>query len=123
MFQTTATDTQTTRTNRAKDRLEVVLCGNSQEIQAEDKGFEPSTGFPAPDFESGSNDRKANKNKASQNLATHVLTSIAKESLEASRQAVQILLNSIPLDALFSLGILGPILGALRDAERDIENI
>jgi hypothetical protein len=23
-------------------------------LEAEDKGFEPSTGFPAPDFESGS---------------------------------------------------------------------
>lgn len=44
----------TTHTDQAKDRLEVVLCGNSQKIQAEDKGFEPSTGFPAPDFESGS---------------------------------------------------------------------
>ncbi len=101
----------------------MVLYGNSHEFQAEDKGFEPSTGFPAPDFESGSNDRKANKNKASHNLATLVLTSIAKESLEASRQAVQRLLNSIPLDDHYSLGVLGPILGALRDAERDIENI
>lgn len=52
--QTTASDTQTTHTDQAKDSLELVLCGNSQEIQAEDKGFEPSTGFPAPDFESGS---------------------------------------------------------------------
>jgi hypothetical protein len=53
-LQTTAIDTQTARTDQAKDTLEVVLCGNSQGIQAEDKGFEPSTGFPAPDFESGS---------------------------------------------------------------------
>jgi hypothetical protein len=29
----------------------VCLCGC---FLAEDKGFEPSTGFPAPDFESGS---------------------------------------------------------------------
>jgi len=51
------------------------------------------------------------------------LLSIAKESLEASRQAVQKLLDSIPMDDHYSLGILGPILGALRDAEREIEFI
>ena len=52
-----------------------------------------------------------------------VLLRVAKQSLEASRQAVEKLLNSIPLDDLYALGILGPILGALRDAEQDIENI
>ena len=51
------------------------------------------------------------------------LLSIAKESLEASRQAVEKLLDSIPLDDNYSLGILGPILGALRDADRDIDRI
>ncbi len=33
----------------------VALCGALRlSAGAEDKGFEPSTGFPAPDFESGS---------------------------------------------------------------------
>ena len=52
-----------------------------------------------------------------------VLLRAAKRSLEASRQTVENLLNSIPLDDNYSLGILGPILGALRDAEREIDRI
>ena len=47
----------------------------------------------------------------------------AKQSLEASRQAVEKLLDSIPRDDHYSLGVLGPILSSLRDAERDIERI
>ena len=41
-------------TNQEKNRPEVVLCGNSHENQAEDKGLEPSMDYSTPDFESGS---------------------------------------------------------------------
>ena len=51
------------------------------------------------------------------------LLSIAKQSLEASRQAVEKLLDSIHLDDHYSVGILGPILERLRESERDIVNI
>ena len=51
------------------------------------------------------------------------LLSMAKASLEASRQAVEKLLNSIPLDDHYAFGILGPILVTLRDAERDFGSI
>ena len=49
-----------------------------------------------------------------------MLLSVAKESLRNSRQAVEKLLDSIPRDDHYFMGILGPILAALRDAERDI---
>ena len=62
------------------------------------------------------------KNTAISDDQTMLLT-IAKDSLRNSRQAVQKLLDSIPMDDHYSLGVLGPILGALRDAEREIEFI
>ncbi|MCY2984676.1 MAG: hypothetical protein NTY15_13715 [Planctomycetota bacterium] len=54
---------------------------------------------------------------------TAILLSIAKESLDASRQAVEKLLDSITPDDHYSLGILGSVLVALRDSERDIGGI
>ena len=52
-----------------------------------------------------------------------MLLSVAKESLRNSRQAVEKLLDSIPRDDHYAMSVLGPILAALRDAERDIDRI
>ena len=52
-----------------------------------------------------------------------MLLSVAKDSLRNSRQAVEKLLNSIPLDDHYAMGILGPILAELRDAEGNIDSI
>ncbi len=49
---------------------------------AEDKGFEPSTGYPAPDFESGLNAKKPCKNKAFQNSATYLLQNSVTEIID-----------------------------------------
>ena len=51
------------------------------------------------------------------------LLAIAKQSIGSSRQAVEKLIDSISLDDHFALGILGPILSGLRDAENEIANL
>ena len=51
------------------------------------------------------------------------LLAIAKQSIGASRRAVEKLIHSFPLDDQFTLGILGPILSGLRDAENDINGL
>jgi hypothetical protein len=51
------------------------------------------------------------------------LLSIAQKSIESSRQAVERLIGSIPLDDQFSLGVLGPILAGLRDIERELKGL
>ncbi len=48
---------------------------------------------------------------------------VAMDSVRNSRQAVEKLLGSISLDDHYALGILGPILAGLRDAEREIGDI
>ncbi len=49
--------------------------------------------------------------------------SVAIDSVRNSRLAVEKLLGSIPVDDHHSLGILGPIMASLRDAEREIGSI
>ena len=49
----TGTNRQDQEANPEKQRENAIFSGVSTVSQAEDKGFEPSTGFPAPDFESG----------------------------------------------------------------------
>jgi hypothetical protein len=51
------------------------------------------------------------------------LLSIAKGSISESRRAVERLIDSIPLDDHFSLGVLGPILAGLRDMERETNGL
>ena len=48
---------------------------------------------------------------------------VAIDSVRNCRQAVEKLLNTIAKDDRYSMGILGPILAGLRDAERDIGDI
>jgi len=48
------------------------------------------------------------------------LLSVAKQSIQSSRHAVEKLIHSIPLADQFALGILGPILSGLKDAEKDV---
>ncbi len=50
----TRTEEARSHIDHEKDSENLVFAGNSLIKSAEDKGFEPSTGFPAPDFESGS---------------------------------------------------------------------
>jgi hypothetical protein len=52
-----------------------------------------------------------------------ILLSVARESITISRHAVEKLLDSIPPDDHYSLGILGSVLVALRESERDIGGI
>jgi hypothetical protein len=125
LFHPTATDARTTRTDQAKDALEVVLCGNSQEIQAEDKGFEqPSenAGIPAATDVGGANPTRAAQlpnNKAAKNdlLAT------AQRSIHASRTAIAKWIDATPLDDHCTLEKLGPILAELREAESILESL
>jgi hypothetical protein len=58
-------------------------------------------------------------NKATQNdlLAT------AQRSIGDGTRAVEKLINSIPLDDHFALGVLGPILVGLRDAEKELQSL
>jgi hypothetical protein len=48
---------------------------------------------------------------------------VAIDSIRKSRLAVEKLLDSISKDDHYSMGILGPILTGLRDAEREIDKI
>lgn len=58
-------------------------------------------------------------NKAARNdlLAT------AQKSIQASRLAIGKLIDAIPLDDHFALGVLGPILVGLRDAEKELQSM
>ncbi len=49
------------------------------------------------------------------------LLTIAQQSIESSRRAVEKLIDSIPREDQFTLGVLGPILAGLRDMERELE--
>jgi hypothetical protein len=51
------------------------------------------------------------------------LLAIAQKSIESSRRAVEKLIDSIPLADQFALGVLGPILSGLKEAERDCKNL
>ena len=48
---------------------------------------------------------------------------VAIDSIRNSRQAVEKLLDTIAKDDYYSMGILGPILAGLRDAEQEIDKI
>ena len=48
---------------------------------------------------------------------------VAMDSVRKSRLAVEKLLGFISLDDHYSLGILGPILAGLNDAEQEIDKI
>lgn len=102
--ETDAADVATVkRKNRKNPREFAVSCVGES---AEDKGFEPSTGFPAPDFESGSDLQKTNKNKGLSKPGAHVLTSAIPADLKSvvdawpnlSESTKQTLLNLIELD-------------------------
>ena len=47
-----------------------------------------------------------------------MLLSVAKDSVRGSRLDDERLLDSLPLDDHYSMGVLGPILSGLRDLER-----
>lgn len=51
------------------------------------------------------------------------LLAVAIQSLESSRQAVERLIGSIPLDNHFAMGILGPILAEIRTAQAIIDRL
>ncbi len=105
--------------------LEVVLCGNSQEFQVEDKGLErPSenAGIPIETDVGGTNPTRADQlpnNKAAKNdlLAT------AQRSIHASRTAIAKWIDATPLDDHYTLEKLGPILAELREAESILESL
>lgn len=48
------------------------------------------------------------------------LLAIAQQSISESRRAVERLMDSISLTDHFALGVLGPILAGLRNADRGI---
>jgi len=97
----------TQRKNRTKPRENAGLCGAVLiGAGAEDKGFEPSTGFPAPDFESGSGTQIPKENKGTRKSANNVLTSAISSDLQTvvdawpnlSDSTKRTLLNLIELD-------------------------
>ena len=62
------------------------------------------------------------QNRSTIDEKTTCLT-VAIDSVRKSRLAVEKLLGFISLDVNYSLGILGPILAELRDAEQEIDKI
>ncbi len=62
------------------------------------------------------------QNTSSADEKTMCLT-VAIDSVRNSRLAVEKLLGSISLDDHYSMGILGRVLSALRDAEREIGSL
>jgi hypothetical protein len=80
----TGNNRQDQEANPGRHGETAVLSGVSTNPSAEDKGFEPSTGFPAPDFESGSTVEKPNENKGFSNLALNARESANLSDLLAS---------------------------------------
>ncbi|MCY2977894.1 MAG: hypothetical protein NTU79_04420 [Planctomycetota bacterium] len=62
------------------------------------------------------------QNTSSADEKTTCLT-VAIDSVRKSRLAIEKLLGFISLDDHHSLGILGPILAGLRDAEQEVDKI
>lgn len=63
--------------------------------------------------------RKVAANEAAQDD----LLSTAQQSIQASRSAIAKLIDTTPLDDLYTLGKLGPILAELRAAESILESL
>lgn len=72
----------------------------------------------------GTDEKVAKARKVAANEAAQDdLLSTAQQSIQASRSAIAKLIDTTPLDDLYTLGKLGPILAELRAAESILESL